>query len=233
VFDSATEAAVEALYVSAGFEPVVLTDSQLEELQILGTGVVPGSRSSSGVHMPADEILIVSATPIRVSELSIHVGETLDGPLGTVTDATIAIDGSVPIESAGLITEGMKVIIDEPDLGIEASGVVSRVADSPGTNGVDGFHVYFEVRVDGDPGNVVNASVRLTIPIESTGEAVLVVPISALTLAADGASRVQRQVGDELVQVIVEPGLSAHGFVEVTVLDGELGVGDLVVVGFE
>jgi hypothetical protein len=170
---------------------------------------------------------------VRIAELLIPVGGVIDGPVGTVTDANIAIDSSVPIESAGLITEGMEVIIDEPDLGIEATGTVSRVAESPGTDGVDGFHVYFEVEVDGDPTNVVNASVRLTIPIESTGEPVLVVPISAVTLGADGSSRVQRQVGESLEPVVVEPGLSAQGLVEVAPVDGELDVGDLVVVGFE
>jgi len=34
--------------------------------------------------------------------------------------------------------------IDEPDLGIKATGVVKRVAETPGTDGVDGYHVYLE-----------------------------------------------------------------------------------------
>jgi peptidoglycan hydrolase-like protein with peptidoglycan-binding domain len=233
VFDSATELAVAALYSSAGFEAVSVSAAQLAELNTVATGLIPGSQSTTGVHVPADELLIVSAAPVRIAELLIPVGGVIDGPVGTVTDANIAIDSSVPIESAGLITEGMEVLIDEPDLGIEATGTVSRVAESPGTDGVDGFHVYFEVEVDGDPTNVVNASVRLTIPIESTGEPVLVVPISAVTLGADGSSRVQRQVGESLEPVVVEPGLSAQGLVEVVPVDGELDVGDLVVVGFE
>ena len=62
---------------------------------------------------------------------------------------------------------------------------------------------------------------------------VLVVPVSALTLAADGSSRVQRSVDGQLEQVTVEPGLSAQGLVAVDVVDGELNPGDLVVIGFE
>lgn len=232
VYDANTEQAVAALYASAGYEPVTVTAEQLAELNPAGTGIIPGSQSSEGIHVPADEIVVVSEAPVRLAELLVVVGEVIDGPVGTMTGATVAIDSSVPIESAGLIDEGMEVVIDEPDLGIEASGTISRVAGNPGTDGVDGFHVYFEVQVDGAPVNIVNASVRLTIPIESTGQAVLVVPVSALSLGADGSSQVQRQVGDSLETVVVEPGLSANGLVEVAPVDGELEVGDLVVVGY-
>ena len=67
----------------------------------------------------------------------------------------------------------------EPDLGIAAKGVVESVAPAPGTNGVDGFHVYFAIQVDVPPANLVGASVRLTIPVESSGGPVLAVPVSA------------------------------------------------------
>lgn len=233
LYDAATEQAVAALYAAAGYEPVSVTAAQLLELNPAGTGIIPGSQSSEGVHVPADEIVIVPRAPVRLAELFITVGEVIDGPVGTMTDATVAIDSSVPIESAGLIVEGMEVLIDEPDLGIEASGTITRVAGNPGTDGVDGFHVYFEVLVDDNHFNIVNASVRLTIAIESTGEAVLVVPVSALTLGADGSSLVQVQVGDTFEAVVVEPGLSANGLVEVVPVGGELEVGDLVVVGYE
>ncbi len=233
IFDTATERAVVELYAAAGFEPVQVNAGQLEELRTVEGDLIPGSQSSAGIHIPADEVLFVESVPIRVSELFLSLGEAIDGPVGSVTDATVAIDSSVPVESAGLIAEGMRVVIDEPDLGIQETGVISRVAASPGTNGVDGFHVYFEVLVDNDPTNVVNASVRLTIPIESTNQEVLVVPLSALTLAADGSSRVQLSVDGNIEQVIVVPGLSAQGLVEVTPVDGELNPGDLVVIGFE
>ena len=105
------------------------------------------------------------------------------GPLITVTNAVVAVDGSLKLDEAFLAAPGMKVVIDEPDLGINASGVVTRVADTPGTNGVDGFHVYFEVTVDGAPASLVGASVRMTVPVESTGGSVLAVPVSAVTLS--------------------------------------------------
>src|SRR6266496_1750701 len=105
---------------------------------------------------------------------------------------------------------------DSPDLGLQATGVVSRVADTPGTDGADGYHVYFEVIVDETPVKLEGVSLRLTIPVESTGGAVTVVPISALFLAADGTSRVQVEKNGKLEFVEVKPGLSADGFVEIT-----------------
>ena len=93
--------------------------------------------------------------------------------------------------------------------------------------------MYFEVLVDGSPQSLVGASVRLTVPVESTGGSVLAVPVSAVTLSADGSSRVQRDNNGKLEYVTVEPGLSAHGFVAVKPLDSALDPGDLVVVGFD
>jgi hypothetical protein len=183
--------------------------------------------------VPADEVIFVPNTPVRVTELAVAPGDEPGGAIMTVTGVVVTIDSSLPLEEAPLVQEGMEVLIDEPDLGIEETGVVSRVADTPGTDGVDGFHVYLEVLVDGAPPTLVGASVRLTIPIESTEGPVLVVPVSALSLAPDGSSRVQRAIDGRLEFVGVDPGLSAGGFAEVTPIDGTLEAGDLVVVGFE
>jgi hypothetical protein len=150
-----------------------------------------------------------------------------------VTNNQLAIDSSLPLAEAALVKPGMTVAIDEPDLGLQASGVVSRVANTPGTDGVDGYHVYFEVFVDETPVLLEGVSLRLTIPVESTGGAVSVVPVSALFLAADGTSRVQVETNGSLEFVEVIPGLSADGFVEVTPVDGTLSAGERVLVGYE
>ena len=129
-------------------------------------------------------------------------------------------------------------MIDEPELGIAVTGIVGRVADTPGADGVDGFHIYFEVLVDETPEYTPSValdgfSLRLTIPVESTGGAVMVVPVSALSLTADGTTRVQVEKNGVLEFVTVEPGLSAQGFVAVTPVEGTLEPGQLVVIGFE
>jgi hypothetical protein len=75
----------------------------------------------------------------------------------------------------------------------------------------------------------VGASVKLTIAVKSTDQAVLSVPVNALSVGADGSSRVlvQRR-GAPREYVSVTPGLAAQGLVEVR---GRLEPGDLVVVG--
>ena len=61
---------------------------------------------------------------------------------------------------------------------------------------------------------------------------VTAVPLSAVSLAADGSSRVQISRAGKLQYVTVEPGLTADGYVEVTAVDGELALGDEVVIGY-
>jgi peptidoglycan hydrolase-like protein with peptidoglycan-binding domain len=233
LFGNRTESAVVQMYRAAGFDAVRATEEQLAEIRPLEAGLVRNARAEAGIQVPADEVIFVPNTPVRVTELAVAPGDEPVGAIMTVTGVVVTIDSSLPLEEAPLVQEGMEVLIDEPDLGIEETGAVSRVADTPGTDGVDGFHVYLEVLVDGAPPTLVGASVRLTIPIESTEGPVLVVPVSALSLAPDGSSRVQRATDGGLEFVGVDPGLSAGGFAEVTPIDGTLEAGDLVVVGFE
>jgi hypothetical protein len=188
-----------------------------------------------GVQVPVDEIVFVPLLPVRVESVTALVGHAARGPVMSVTDNQLVIDSSLPLDSAPLVKPGMRVAIDEQALGIKATGAVTMVASTPGTRGVDGFHIYFEIRVDETPVRLEGFSLRLTIPIQSTEGAVTAVPLSAVSLAADGTSRVQVQSENdgELEYVVVEPGLSAHGFVEVTPVDGTLKPGQLVVIGYE
>jgi hypothetical protein len=185
------------------------------------------------VQIPADEILFLPALPVRVHELTSIVGNPASGPVMAVTDNQLVVDGGLALDAAPLVKPGMKVAIDEQALGIETSGVVTFVADTPGTMGVDGYHLYFEVRVEETAMPLQGFSMRLTIPIESTDGAVTVVPLSALSLAADGSSRVQVEKDGALEYVVVEPGLSADGYVEVASAGDALAPGRLVVVGYE
>jgi peptidoglycan hydrolase-like protein with peptidoglycan-binding domain len=233
IYDAQTASAVEALYRRHGFHPVVATEAQLAAARPLEANLVEGTRARSGVQLPSDEVIFVSTTPLRVTELPAAVGEPPSGPLVTVTDSDVVIDGFLPVEQAGRVREGAEVLIDEPALGLNASGVVNRVAGRPGTEGADGFHVFFEVTVEEPPASLVGASVRLTVPIRSTRNAQLTVPLSAVSLGPDGGPRVQRSAGKEFDFVAVRTGLSADGYVSVTPRDGSLAAGDLVVVGLE
>jgi Putative peptidoglycan binding domain len=191
------------------------------------------ARRKLGVQVPADEIIFIRTLPVRVEEVTAVVGGTAAGPVLSVTDNQLAIDSSLPLDAAPLVKPGMWVAIDEQALGIKASGMIETVANTPGTRGVDGFHIYFEVRVDKTPIQLQGFSVRLTIPIKSTKGAVVAVPVNALSLAAAGTSRVQVEQNGQLDYVTVQAGLSAGGYVEVTSVDRELVPGQLVVVGYK
>jgi len=192
------------------------------------------ARQKLGVQVPVDELVFVRALPVRVEEIKAAVGAAATGPVLSVTDNQLAIDSALALDAAPLVKPGMKVLIDEQALAVNASGVVHKVAATPGTQGADGSHIWFEVKVDPTPVRLEGYSVRLTIPIKSTDGAVTAVPLSALSLAADGTSRVQvQEKSGALAYVVVKPGLSADGFVEVLPAGGgRIEPGQLVVVGY-
>jgi hypothetical protein len=124
------------------------------------------------------------------------------------------------------------VAIKASDQNINVTGKVTSVATQPGTNGVDPTKFSVEITPSDAPASLVGASVILTIAVQSTDGAVLAVPVNALSVAADGTSRVQVQGADRsLRSVTVTPGLSAKGFVAITPTGGTLKPGDLVIVG--
>lgn len=231
-FDTATAEAVGRLYGRRGHDPLLAGEATLAEARPAEADLVSGSYAQPGVQLPADEVVFVPKAPVRVSELTEPVGETVQGPLMTVTGSDVVVKGLLPVEQAGRVRAGARVVVDEPTLGIDTVGRVAWVAGRAGTNGADGFHVAFEVAVDRPPAALAGASVRLTIPIRSTRTAQLTVPVSAVSLGPDGGSRVQKSVGGRTEFVEVRTGLSADGYVAVVPEQGTLAAGDRVVVGF-
>ncbi|MFQ5433428.1 MAG: peptidoglycan-binding protein, partial [Anaerolineae bacterium] len=191
------------------------------------------ARQAAGIKAPIDELIFLPSLPVRVEQNGAALGDPASGHVGVVTNNQLAIDSSLQLDEAPLVQPGMPVTIDEPDLGISATGVAGRVADTPGTDGVDGFHIYLEVLVDGASPSLGGTSLRLTISIESTGGKVTAVPVSALSLAADGSSRIQVDNNGTLTYVTVKSGLSAGGYVEVAPVNDTLQPGQLVVIGFD
>ena len=182
--------------------------------------------------MPVDEVVFIRTLPVRVEEIKAVVGGPATGTVMTVTDNQLSIDSSLTLEAAPLVKEGMPVVIDEQALGVKATGTVETIASNPGTRGVDGFHIYFEVKVNSTTQKLDGTSVRLTIPVKSTKGAVIAVPNSAISLSVDGTSRVQVKRNNALEFISVTPGLSADGYVEVIPTNGKLEPGELVVVGY-
>jgi hypothetical protein len=189
----------------------------------------------SGVQVPADEILFFAQVPVRVDTVTAKRGTPVSGDLMTVSNTTLAIDAGLSPQDAKLVKAGQPVHIEDPETAIDLHGRVSRVADRPGTNPqlADPTKTAIEVTPTGADKRLVNTSVRLTIAIESTKGKVLTVPLNALSVGADGESRVQVAVGDRRTRIVlVNPGLAAQGNVEVSPKrSGELKEGDRVVIG--
>jgi peptidoglycan hydrolase-like protein with peptidoglycan-binding domain len=185
-----------------------------------------------GIQVPADEILFFPTVPLRVGEVTVKVGEQISGSVMTATNSVLLIEGSLTPNDAKLVRKGASVSIEEADLGVKANGEVTVIADTPGTNGVDAQRFYFAVTPGEAPPSIVGATVVLTVRVQSTGEEALVVPISALSVTADGNIWVQvREKNGTVRRVKVKPGLAAKGLVAVEPVEGKLSRGDLVVVG--
>jgi hypothetical protein len=194
--------------------------------------VPPAGVGKASVQVPADEVLFFPTLPVRVDDVKLKVGDEANGQVMTVTNSRLVIDSSLSAEDARSVLKDAKVAIKASDQNINATGKVTNVATQPGTNGVDPTKFSVEITPSDAPASLVGASVILTIAVQSTDGAVLAVPVNALSVAADGTSRVQVQGADRTLRsVTVTPGLSAKGFVAITPTTGTLKPGDLVVVG--
>ena len=178
-------------------------------------------------------MLFFSNLPLRVDAVTLKHGDQITGKVMTVSTSQLAADSSLSLNDAKLVRVGAATEIEQQDLGIKVTGTVTKVADKPGTNKVDPTRVYFEVTPKDAPKKLVGASVRIAIAVQSTKGAVLAVPLSAISVGADGNSRVQVDRGVERgVYVAVIPGLASDGLVEVRpTKPGTLKAGDQVVVG--
>jgi hypothetical protein len=190
------------------------------------------SGTKLGIQIPAGEILFFPTLPARVDDVKLKVGDETTGPVMTVTSANLVVESALSAADAKLVKEGGAVAIKAPDSGAEATGTVTQIASAPGTNGVDPQRFYLEVTPTGFDPTLAGASVVQTISVQTTQGEVLAVPVAALSMGSDGATRVQVQPTRAPARFVsVEPGLSAKGLVAVTPVGGDLGPGDLVVVG--
>jgi hypothetical protein len=188
--------------------------------------------AESNVQVPANEVLFFPTLPLRVDAVKARRGSQVSGSVMNVTSSRLAIDSSLSVSDAKLVHVGDRVVIEDQDLGIKARGVVSQVADTPGTNRVDPSRFYLAITPEPTVRALVGASVKLTIAVKSTSGEVLAVPASSLSVGGDGDSRVQVRRGGRTQIIKVVPGLAAEGLVEVRPVQAEaLGPGDQVIVG--
>ncbi len=194
------------------------------------------ARDGALAYLPAGEVLYLPGLPRRVDEISVKRGSSITGPVMRVSGATLVISGSATASDAALLEVGAPATLAMPD-GDQPATITSVLPAEPasGEAASGRFTVLFapDSLTDEQIQAVQGSNVRVRVPVSSTEGDVLAVPLAALTAGPGGESRVEFAPGGSADTVLVEvtTGLAAEGFVEITAVDGSLGVGDLVVVG--
>ena len=186
-----------------------------------------------GIWIPAGEVIFLKRTPVRVDAITSELGSRVSGGFMTVTGSDLAVRGSVLVRDVSLVREGGEARIEDASLTEPIPGSIRLLENRSGTRNVASDRHYMEITATGEiPDDLVGKNVRIVIPVGGTAGEVWAVPAAALSATADGAVRIEIAGEDGSTRfVAVEPGLSAQGLVEVTPLDGEIAVGDRVVVG--
>lgn len=207
-------------------------------------------RAEVGTKMPAGQMIFLPSLPTTITEVSAEAGKAPADPFATVSSTDTLIEARISSADARLVQRGAVVAIELRDANVASEGVLVDVgSDSGGTGdgsgggssgtGDDGGRLTITVRPN-DPDAIrdfVGFSARLTIAVSSTDGKVLAVPVAALSVGADGETRVEveRSADDgpgAVAIVAVTLGLSADGYAEIRPVEaGALAEGDRVVVG--
>ena len=205
--------------------------------------------------LPASEVVFLETLPRRVDAVSVKRGGTVDGAVMSVSGAALEVVASAARADAALLTVGATGTVTAGDLEVPVTVTEIKAADAGsgdkgsgsgngggngGSGGGDSASSAGRSTVVLVPGELTpeqvatlqGSNVRVTIPVSSTGGAVLAVPLAALTAGPGGESRVEVMGDDgETTLVEVETGLAAGGYVQVTGVGRDLAEGELVVIG--
>jgi HlyD family secretion protein len=196
----------------------------------------------SGPMLPLSEYTFLPRFPATVDTLKATVGAAVAAPLISLSVGDPTVTATLTSAQRALCQPGAAVQVDG-DGGLTAAGTVASIGEltEPPTDKVTA-NVASGGAAPGYPMAVtpsaaldsrfVGQSVRLSVQVAVSDGMALVVPVSALYAAADGQVYVTKRTSDGTqVRVEVRPGLSAQGYVAVTVASGALQPGDQVTVG--
>jgi hypothetical protein len=211
-----------------------------------------------GTKMPAGEMLFLPSLPTTITSVSTVAGQAPADPFATASGTQTTIQGRISATDADLVQVPSDVDIELRDADIVTTGTLTDISKPKADNGNngnngggggfgggggavdDGSGRLVIVVEPTDPAilaNFVGFPARITITVSSTSGKVLAVPVAAISVGADGDSRVEveRSEGNgpeatEMVKVTV--GLTAEGYAEITPVGGaKLDENDRVVVG--
>jgi hypothetical protein len=185
------------------------------------------------------EVVFLPQFPARVRSAAVSIDatvETTSTALVELSSGSLVVGTSVRPSDSGLVRAGMAVQLLDERTATGYPATVHSVAEEP-VLAADG-QLGHPVTITPDeslPDGLTGANLRVTITAASTDTAVLVVPLAAVTSAADGTTRVSVVTSPNdarPIDVVVAAGMSADGFVAIEpVVDGQIEAGDSVVVG--
>lgn len=189
--------------------------------------------ATTGVSFPIEELTFVPTLPREVKTLSVELGSTAQGAVMTVTGASTVLESAVSDTDRKLLAEGMEALVEDDELGISAPATITFLADNPGGGELSAERYAMRLTpTENLPDEAFRQSLRVTIPISSTGGEVLAVPLAAVSAGSGGRSRVEVERYEGRTELVtVTTGLAADGYVEVESIGATLRVGDRVVVG--
>lgn len=208
-FGPATEAAVDDLYESAGFQPP----------ERAGLTVAAAS-----------ELMIVNRPPFVIREWAVEPGQVVSTgqSIGQLSGPSAHLVAGFPTFEASRISGGEKVEIVDVGTGETLEGTVLTIGDmlDPEIGGV-------AVTIGTSDPLEANRSYQVIIELETTDEPVLAVPETAIYLGSGDISYVTLVGATANEQVPVEVGLvGSDGLTQISPLEeGAVEEGDAVIVG--
>ncbi|HHC07167.1 MAG TPA: hypothetical protein ENK55_00405 [Actinobacteria bacterium] len=192
-------------------------------------------RLRHGPSVPRSEVVVVDSLPREVAAVEVTVGEDLAVGNGSS-------EGAGDVTLAGGTRQVVASIGREVAPTIEAGDPATGYDDVTGTSyplevvGIDeeseGPRVVL-VPIAGEVPQLTGRTLRVVIAPEGTGEAALVVPVTAVWTLPDGATSVTVLEADGTTRdVVVVTGTIVDGFVAIEPVGGTVAEGDQVVVGY-
>jgi hypothetical protein len=210
-------------------QAVAVAEAEVARLQ----AELEKTAGSLGVQVPANELVFFPTLPLRIDDTKTKRGDPVTAEVMTVSGTRLAVDAALLTTEAPLTRLDAPALVEAPEYSYSSKGRITFLADKPGLRGTDAQHIAIEITTEDSSTQLVGASVRITIPTKTTNGEALIVPVSALSMRADGSTQLQIEDSPGSVRtVIVTAGLSAQGFAEVVpVTPGSVKVGDRVVIG--
>lgn len=250
---TAADRALQDMRADGGSDATAVT--RAEEDLANAQQALAQARLQAGAMLPASEVVVLDRFPARVESVRVRVGDVAASSVMTISSGALAVQGTLTSSRKSLVRTGHVVRILSESTGDEFAGVVTAISDpttagtgetgessdgsaegSADMGGGAGMISLVNVKPDKEiPAELAGQEVRLTVEAATSKGKVLVVPVTAVSAAADGSTVVTvLEESGEHRRVKVRTGLSGDGYVEIApAAKSDLAAGEKVIVGTE